>query len=84
MYESLNALTGFQLVPCESCKDIIQVRRHKKKRINKKWLKRYGTKEVPWRKFYVAEDGYGGRMIIAHPTMIDFIVEYVRNRDKSN
>ncbi len=25
----------------------VQVKKHKKKRINKKWLKRYGTKPVP-------------------------------------
>lgn len=25
----------------------VQIKRHKKKRINKKWLKRYGTKPVP-------------------------------------
>lgn len=25
----------------------VQVRKHKKKRINKKWLKRYGTRPVP-------------------------------------
>jgi hypothetical protein len=33
--------------------DMVQVRTHKKKRINKKWRKRYGFKEIPWNKFYI-------------------------------
>ena len=33
-----------------------QIRRHKKKRINKKWAKRYGYREVPY--FYIFKNAY--------------------------
>ena len=32
----------------EMFKRTVQVKTHKKKRINKKWLKRYGTREEEW------------------------------------
>ena len=58
-------LDGYQLIEVRHCADLVQARKHKKKRINKKWLKRYGMKEVPWNKFFVMGD-----KIYAHPTMI--------------
>ena len=32
---------GYKIIATESCCDYVQARKHKKKRINKKWLKRY-------------------------------------------
>lgn len=59
---------GYQLIETSCMADVVQVRTHKKKRINKKWRKRYGVKEVPWNKLYVFED-----KILAHPKMIERI-----------
>ena len=56
---------GYQLIEVPSCADWVQARKHKKKRINKKWLKRYGMKEIPWKKFFVVD-----HRIYAHPVMI--------------
>ena len=42
--------------------DKVQARTHKKKRINKKWRKRYGMKEIPWDKFFIE-----GNRIYCHP-----------------
>lgn len=44
------------------------VRRHKKKRIAKKWLKRYGYRWPPDPNIYIV-DGIGGRGIIMHPAI---------------
>ena len=59
-------LCGYQLIEVRSCADYVQARKHKKKRINKKWLKRYGMKEVPWNKFYIE-----GNKIYCHQKMIE-------------
>ena len=38
------------------CTRLEQIRKHKKKRINKKWAKRYGYREVPYK--IIAKDCY--------------------------
>ncbi len=63
-----NNIFGYQLIESHHCADLVQARTHKKKRINKKWRKRYGMKEVPWKKYFVVGD-----KIYAHPVMIDKI-----------
>ena len=46
----------------------VQVRTHRKKRINKKWRKRYGMKRVEDpTKMVLAEDGFGGKVLYVHP-----------------
>ena len=62
--------SGYQLIETHYCADWVQARKHKKKRINKKWLKRYGMKEVPWNKFFIVGD-----KIYAHPVMIQKLVD---------
>ena len=62
--------TGYPLIAVPSMADEVQARRHKKKRINKKWRKRYGMRQVPWKKFFFA----GGK-IYGHPAMIDLLIE---------
>ena len=59
---------GYQIICVPYMVDIVQVRTHKKKRINKKWRKRYGVKEVPWKKFYLVGD-----KIYCHPKMFEKI-----------
>lgn len=68
MFDICNSIFGYQLIGVPYMADIVQARTHKKKRINKKWRKRYGMKEVPWKKFYIAGD-----KIYCHPKMIEKI-----------
>lgn len=58
---------GYTVFASEACADTVQARRHRKKRINKKWLKRYGTKTVPWNKVIVTAD----RKMIMHPKIYE-------------
>lgn len=62
------SIFGYQVISVPCMADKVQARTHKKKRINKKWRKRYGVKEVPWNKFIVSGD-----KIYCHPKMIDKI-----------
>ena len=64
MFDNHNSFFGYQIIGVPYMMDIVQARTHKKKRINKKWRKRYGTKEVPWNKFYIE-----GNKIYCHPKM---------------
>lgn len=63
-----NNIFGYDLIGVSYMADTVQIRTHKKKRINKKWRKRYGVKEVPWNKFIVAD-----HKIYCHPKMIEKI-----------
>lgn len=58
---------GYQVIVASCMEDKVQARTHKKKRINKKWKKRYGMREVPWNKFVVTDD----RKIFCHPKMFE-------------
>lgn len=59
---------GYPLIENSYMADKVQVRTHKKKRINKKWKKRYGTKEVPWKNLVIFDN-----KIYGHPQMIERI-----------
>lgn len=62
---------GYKLIETPYMADKMQARTHKKKRINKKWKKRYGMKDIPWKKFFVnTNDG----TIYGHPQMIDALI----------
>lgn len=61
-----NSILGYQIIPVSYMADKVQARKHKKKRINKKWRKRYGMKEIPWNKFYVE-----GNRIYCHPKWVE-------------
>lgn len=69
---SCHSIFGYQLIESHHCADLVQARKHKKKRINKKWLKRYGMKEVPWKKYIIVDN-----KIYAHPTMIQRLKDEV-------
>ena len=43
----LSYLYGMQIIVTNSITKEIRVRKHKKRRIDKKWLKKYGYKHVP-------------------------------------
>jgi cbb3-type cytochrome oxidase cytochrome c subunit len=68
MLDCYNNLFGYNIIGVPYMADLVQARTHKKKRINKKWRKRYGVKEVPWNKFYIE-----GSRIYCHPKMIETI-----------
>lgn len=64
-FESALFLAGYKVVTSESLGKVVQARRHKKKRINKKWRKRYGFKSIPdGNKFIVCE---GMQTVFMHP-----------------
>lgn len=62
---------GYRLIPTNVITKQVPIRPHKKKRINKKWLKRYGTKTVPDYGKIVVFDHY----IFAQPETIKRIEE---------
>lgn len=65
------SIGGYRFIESPFMCDKVQARKHKKKRINKKWRKRYGMKEIPWTKFFVSNNGY----IFGHPKMIARLIE---------
>lgn len=62
-----NYLMGYQVIASPHMADKVQARTHKKKRINKKWKKKYGMREVPWNKLLVTDD----MKIYCHPKMFE-------------
>ena len=59
---------GYRLIAVPSMCDRVQARKHKKKRINKKWRKRYGMKEIPHTQFVIDTANHN---IYGHPKMIE-------------
>ena len=63
--------------------EFVQVRRHKKKRINKKWLKRYGTRLVHKKNCCVVfTDEFGEKKMICSPDVIDKLRDYIKEKVK--
>ena len=69
-------LFGHPVISTRYCSDLVQARTHKKKRINKKWRKRYGFKNVPWKKI-VLFDG----KIYGHPEVIERLIKEVADNE---
>ena len=78
LYDSINHLMGFRLIASDAIVKKVQARTHKKKRINKKWLKRHGLKEVPDYDTVYVGTPMGEKYIIAQPKTIEKIKEYVK------
>lgn len=76
LYDSINSLMGYRLIETNVLTKKVQARTHKKKRINKKWMKRYGFKEVPDYGRVVVANG----CILAHPKTIEKIKDAVDKR----
>lgn len=66
MYQIGNFYGGFHLVANPLMVERVQRKTHRKKRINKKWRKRYGFVEKPSTTCYL----FGTNTIIAHPDVI--------------
>lgn len=60
---------GCQIIETPFMCDTVQAKKHKKKRVNKKWKKRYGMKEIPKNSVLITNDG----KIIAHPEIVNRI-----------
>lgn len=63
------SILGVPLIVSEHCTsdEWVQTRPHRKKRINKKWLKRYGRIHPPLRGMLMANMGNGSTVIYCHP-----------------
>lgn len=62
---------GIRVIGSELITKTVQARTHKNKRINKKWLKRYGYREAPdLTAVYVCKLQFG-TCIIAHPKAVE-------------
>lgn len=72
-------LSGFRLIAVDSVfSDSVRVKTHKKKRIDKKWRKRYGYKRVPRRELYIDKLN---RNIYGHSEFINAIMREARMND---
>jgi len=60
-------LYGYHIIPTEEMSYTVQNRRHKKRRINKKWLKRYGVTKIPRDDVLVVETE---KTMIMHPRVL--------------
>ena len=69
---------GYRLIETTAITKKTQARAHKKKRINKKWAKRYGYKDVPDYNNIVVMNG----CIFAQPKTIQRIIESVKENDR--
>ena len=70
------SFNGYTIIESEHCVDQVRSRRHKQRRIDKKWLKRYGYKYIPKKEVYITAD----RVIIGHPTLIQKIIEKIKEQ----
>ena len=71
---SMNDIFGWDIIGVSHMCERVQAKTHRKKRINKKWRKRYGFKEIPWDTFYI--DKFS-RRIYCHPKMINKLKEMI-------
>ena len=63
----MDSFFGTKFVLDERLLKKVPAKTHKKRRINKKWLKRYGFKEVPSPYIYFARGG----IAIGHPETVE-------------
>lgn len=67
---TIDRFLGCKIVASKSCCDYVQARKNKNRRINKKWLKKYGKKYVPYKGVVVA-NLCGDNVILCHPKYWD-------------
>lgn len=67
LMDSVLGFGGIEIIENPHMVDKIRVRRHKKKRIDKKWLKRYGYRYVPQKQFLMMKETTGRIKVFAHP-----------------
>ena len=65
-------INGMKIIANSNVQKKVQARRSRKKRIDKKWWKRYGYKWVPdLTTAYVVDDPWYGKVLICHPKLVD-------------
>lgn len=74
----ISEFSGYKIIVTEYCCDCIQTRKHKKKRTNKKWLKRYGKKFVPKKEIIITNLGRD-KFIFCHPKYWDKFQSFLEN-----
>lgn len=76
MTDKLNPcyFNGYAIFESEYCVDRVRARKHRKRRIDKKWHKRYGYKYIPKKEVYVTKD----KTIIGHPIVIRKLVKAIK------
>lgn len=75
----MNCYNGFNIVETNAVTKEVQRRTHKKRRINKKWLKRYGYKKVPDDTKVIVF----GNNILVTPRMANRIIREVKQNEQS-
>lgn len=70
---------GLRLIETTAITKTVQRRTHKKRRINKKWAKRYGYKDVVDDNRIVVSQG----CILASPKMVRKIIEEFKKREET-
>lgn len=70
----LGLISGIPVIENRLLVDKVQRRFHKKKRINKKWLKQYGYKEVPSKRMMIFD-----RKIFIHPNSKKYLSQNTWN-----
>lgn len=74
-------INGMRVWPSSYYQKQVQARRHRKKRINKKWLKKYGYTWVPnLDAVHVADVPGYGKVLICHPKMVDKLEAAIRRQ----
>ena len=67
---------SIQIIPCDwMCDKVFYYKKHKKKRVEKKWKKRYGmmVKIYPWEKCIYTEG-----MLMCHPIVAEYLMNEFR------
>lgn len=77
MYKSIASLCGIRLIETTAITKQVQRRTHRKRRINKKWLKRYGYKTVLDDERMIMF----GDCILATPNAIKKIIKAVKSNN---
>ncbi|WP_217562749.1 hypothetical protein [Paenibacillus sp. GbtcB18] len=65
-------LRGYRIIENENMVERKQIRTHRKRRINKKWAKRYGFNVIPKKGIFVM-----GSTLIMHPTVAQIVRQQV-------
>lgn len=67
---------GRRIVVTDSCCERVPARHHKKRRLKKKWIKKYGYKFIPYNKIVLVDN-----IFFIHPKYWEKIMPYLRQRD---
>lgn len=72
----IGGFVGITVHPSAHLTIATRARTHRKKRIDKKWLKRYGFKQTPDPKLYFLDE----RMLVGHPVTVEKVLARLEQR----